>query len=115
MSLPLVIHLATVIPALPLGAYVLVRRKGDALHRLLGKIWCALMLATAVSTFWFSLSFIHLFTLLVLVSLPLGIWRARVGDIAGHRRSMEGVYIGLVIAGAFAFIPGRFLGSLLIG
>lgn len=115
LSVPLVLHLATVIPALPLGALVLFRRKGDRMHKLLGRIWAMLMVATAISTLWFSLSFIHAFTALVLISMPLAIWNARRGNIVGHRRAMEGMYIGLVVAGAFSFIPGRFLGSLLFG
>jgi len=115
LSLAVVIHLATVVPAVPLGGYVLFRRKGDALHRILGRIWVVLMLVTAISSFWLSLSFIHIFSVLVLFSVPLSLWRISKGDVVGHRRSMEGMYIGLVVAGAFAFIPGRFLGTLLFG
>lgn len=110
-----VIHLISVIPALPLGAYVLIRRKGDRMHKLLGRIWAGLMLISAISTFWFGLSFIHIFTALVLVSLPLSIWNVRRGNIRAHRQAMEGMYIGLVVAGTFAFIPGRLLGSLFFG
>lgn len=115
LSLAVVIHLATVFPAVPLGGYVLFRRKGDPLHRMLGSIWVVLMLVTAISSFWLSFSFIHIFSVLVLVSLPFSLWRLSKGDIVGHRRSMEGMYIGLVVAGAFAFIPGRLLGTLLFG
>lgn len=115
LSLAVVIHLASVVPALPLGGYVLFRRKGDRLHRFLGRIWVVLMLVSAISSFWLSLSFIHIFSVAVLVSLPFSLWRLSKGDIVGHRRSMEGMYIGLVVAGAFAFIPGRFMGSLLFG
>jgi uncharacterized membrane protein len=115
LTLPVVIHLATVVPAVPLGGYVLFRRKGDQLHRILGRIWVVLMLVTAISSFWLSLSFIHIFSVLILVSVPLSLWRISKGDVVGHRRSMEGMYIGLVVAGAFAFIPGRFLGTLLFG
>ncbi|MGJ8536298.1 MAG: DUF2306 domain-containing protein [Parasphingopyxis sp.] len=115
LSLAVVIHLATVVPAVPLGGYVLLRRKGDSLHRILGRVWVVLMLVTAISSFWLSLSFIHIFSVLVLVSVPLSLWRISKGDVIGHRRSMEGMYIGLVVAGAFAFIPGRLLGTLLFG
>ncbi|RED17141.1 DUF2306 domain-containing protein [Parasphingopyxis lamellibrachiae] len=115
LSLAVVIHLATVVPAVPLGGYVLLRRKGDSLHRILGRVWVVLMLVTAISSFWLSLSFIHIFSVLVLVSVPLSLWRISKGDVVGHRRSMEGMYIGLVVAGAFAFIPGRLLGTLLFG
>lgn len=117
LSVPLVIHLATVVPAIPLGAVVLWRRKGDASHRLLGRIWAMLMLTTAISAFWIGerINFLHLFSLVILVTIPVSLWRLKVGDIGGHRRAMEGAYIGLVIAGAFAFLPGRFLPALLYG
>ena len=122
ISVALAIHLATVIPAIPLGAVVLYRRKGDAMHRLLGKAWAGLMLTTAVTTFWLGhsggglfgigLSFIHLFSVLTLFSIPYGIWQARRGNITGHYRAMQAPYIGLIVAGLFAFIPGRLLGGL---
>lgn len=115
LSLPLVLHLATVIPALPLGAYILWAKKGGSTHRMLGRIWIGLMLTTSLSSLGFAFSFIHVFTVLVFVSIPIALWRIRVGDVEGHRRALEGMYIGLVIAGAFSFIPGRFLGSLLFG
>jgi uncharacterized membrane protein len=117
LPLPLVIHLATVIPALPLGAYVLLRRKGDRLHKFLGRAWALMMVTTAIASFWVGsgLSFIHIFSVTTLISIPLSIWRIWVGDVAGHRRAMAAVYIGLVIAGAFTFVPGRLLGALLYG
>jgi uncharacterized membrane protein len=119
MSPALIIHLGTVIPALPLGAYVLLSRKGGRLHRLLGRIWAGMMVVTAISSFWLrsngSLSPIHIFAVITLVSIPLAVLAARRGDIERHRRAMMGTYIGLVIAGAFAFLPGRLLNTWLGG
>ncbi|MBC2776236.1 DUF2306 domain-containing protein [Parasphingopyxis marina] len=117
LPLPLIIHLATFLPALPLGAYLLLRRKGDRLHKRLGRIWAMLMVVTAIASFGVGdgLSFIHIFSVTTLISIPLAIWRIRVGDVRGHRRAMEAVYIGLVVAGAFTFVPGRLLGVLLFG
>lgn len=122
---PIIIHLCTCLPAIPLGAYVLWRKKGDMLHRQLGKLWAGLMLATALTSLFIGrpgagiagsgFSFIHIFSIIVLVSIPLGIWRIRTGDVAGHYRSMQGVYIGLVIAGLFTFVPGRIFGALAFG
>jgi len=114
------LHLATVLPALPLGLWVLLARKGDARHRLLGKVWAALMLVTALVTLLIrdlsgGLNPIHIFSVVTLVSIPLGIWHARNGRIAAHRRAMTGPYIGLVVAGLFALAPGRMLGNLLFG
>ena len=49
-----------------------------------------------------------------LVSLPLGIYRIRQGNVRGHAAAMKGLFIGgLVIAGIFTLIPGRILGNLL--
>lgn len=125
IDLPIIIHLATVIPAVPLGAYVLWRPKGGGMHKLLGKIWGMLMIVTAITSFWIGepgagiggtgLSFIHIFSILVLVSVPLGIRSIRKGDIAGHQKAMQGMYIGLIIAGLFSFIPGRILGFAVFG
>jgi uncharacterized membrane protein len=113
MSLPLMIHLGTVLPALPLGAYVIVARKGGATHRLLGRIWGGLMVTTAISSFWLQetggLSFIHIFAIITLVSVPLGIFWIRRGNVERHRRAMTSTFIGLVVAGLFSFVPGRLL------
>lgn len=116
----LYIHLFTVIPAIPLGAVVLWRTKGGRIHRLLGRIWGALMMVTAASSFWLQslsggLSFIHLFSVLTLVSIPLAVWNARRGNIRAHRNAMRGVYAGLIAAGLLAVVPGRTLGTLLFG
>ena len=46
------IHLAATILALALGIFMLIRRKGTISHRLLGRIWVALMLTAAISSFW---------------------------------------------------------------
>ena len=119
-SVWLAIHLASVIPTLPLGAYVLIRRKGDRLHRLLGRLWAMLMMTAALSSFGLHgltgrLSWIHLLSLLTLVTIPRGVMQAMRGDIARHRRSMTLVYAGLVTAGAFSFVPGRLIGTWLFG
>ncbi|MBW8911747.1 MAG: hypothetical protein JF564_07670, partial [Sphingomonas sp.] len=47
----MIVHLAAIVPAVPLGAVMLFRRKGDRLHRLIGRIWAALMLVAALSSF----------------------------------------------------------------
>jgi len=115
-NLWLALHLAAVVPALPLGAYVLVRRKGDALHRALGKLWAVLMLVAAVSSFGLrgmtgSFSAIHLLSVLVLVMIPRGILLARQHRIEAHRRVMSLTYLGLSVAALFTLLPGRLLGT----
>lgn len=116
----LILHLGTVIPAVPLGAYVLLRPKGDARHKRLGRIWAGLMLATALSSFGLtgltgSYSPIHLLSILVLVTLPRAIWDVRRGRLAGHRRTMSILYASLLVAGFFTLLPGRLFGIWLFG
>lgn len=124
-SLPIILHFATAIPALILGPVVLVRRKGDRLHRLLGRVWVGLMLATAAASAFIhspgggvagtGFSFIHVFTVWTLVNVPLGIWFARKGKVEAHKGVMTGLYAGLVVAGLTTLIPGRLFGNLLFG
>lgn len=119
-------HLATVLPAFAIGTYLLIRRKGTPLHRLLGKLYMLLMLVTAAITLFMPAAvgpklfnhfgFIHLFSLLALYSVPSAYLAARRHDVRTHKGNMIGLYIGgLVIAGGFAFMPGRLLHSWLFG
>ncbi|MGX5827981.1 DUF2306 domain-containing protein [Mesorhizobium sp. 43Arga] len=109
------LHALIAIAALLLGAVQLWRTKGDRLHRALGRIWVALMATVAGSglfiwtiRLWGPFSPIHLLSLFVLVMLWRGVRAARGGNIAAHRRIMQGTYIfGLIITGLLTFIPGR--------
>ena len=119
-DIALPVHLVCALAALPLGAFVLWRPKGTVTHKLLGRAWAVLMLVTAISSYWLrtlngEFSYIHLLSVLTLVSLPFGIYQARTGNIAAHFRTMRGLYIGLVVAGGFAMAPNRELGELLFG
>jgi len=125
LNAPILFHLVTAISAALLGPAILLRRKGDATHRLLGRLWAELMVVTAISSaFIYSpgagiagtgFSFIHIFTVWTLVNVPLGVWAARTKRIRMHRGIMTGLYVGLLIAGGFTFIPGRLLGQLVFG
>ncbi|MEO7503618.1 MAG: DUF2306 domain-containing protein [Sphingomicrobium sp.] len=113
-DLALATHLATVIPAIPLGAYVILSKKGGARHKLLGKIWLSLMFVTAIATIFIrninhgNFSWIHLFTLLSFVAVPKAIITARQGKIELHKMHLRNFFIGaLIIAGLTAFTPGR--------
>lgn len=120
------LHLATVVPAFAIGAFQLFRRKGTPSHKLLGKIYMVLMLATGFITlampaevgprFLNHFGFIHIFSLLALVNVPIAYIAARRGNIRAHRGAMLGLYLGgILIAGAFAFSPGRMLHTWLFG
>jgi uncharacterized membrane protein len=112
----ILIHLSTVLPAIPLGLWVLLARKGDATHKLLGRIWAVLMLTAATSAIFIrtinhgQFSLIHLFVPVVFLALFRAIRAARMGQIARHKRLMWTLYsAGLLLPGMFAFLPGRLL------
>lgn len=116
------IHLVAVVPAVPLGLVVMLRRKGGATHRLLGRIWMALMFVTAVSAIFIrdlnggGFSFLHLVVPIALVTIVRAIAAARQGRIEAHKRMMARFYLAaLVLPGAFAFLPGRVMWAWLLG
>ncbi len=125
ISLPIIVHLATVLSALLLGPVVLLRRKGDRWHRRLGRVWVLLMVVTALASafirspgaglFGTGFSALHLFTVWTLICAPVGVWLAWKKRIVAHQGVMTGLYIGLVLAGSFTLIPGRLLGSMVFG
>lgn len=120
-KLPIIIHVATVVPAVPLGGYILLTQKGTPRHRLLGKIWLVLMLITATSAIFIQssggFSWIHLFVPLTFHAAWKTIATARRGDIAGHKRHLVFTYLtALMIPGIAAFlIPGRLMNTMLLG
>ncbi len=118
-SLPIKIHLATVLPAFAIGTWqILVSRKGAPIHRALGYAYLALMSVTAVAAIFihevmpngpfFGFSPIHLFVPLTLFSVVGALRGAWTDNVNMHRRSMIGLYVGgLLIAGGLTFLPGR--------
>ena len=116
------LHLATVLVATALTPVMLVRRRGDARHRLLGTIWVAAMLLTAVISLFVrtsnphGFSPIHILSIIVLVLAPMVWWSARQHDVVRHRRLVRGLVTGaLLIAGFFTFPFQRLLGHWLFG
>ncbi len=87
------------------------------MHRRLGSIWLGLMVTTAIASFWIrgesgAFSGIHLFSIGTLIAVPMAIWRVRVRDIRAHQQIMVSLYVGLIVAGAFALDPNRVEGNL---
>lgn len=113
-------HVSAAILSLFLGGWVLYRPKGTAAHKFAGKIWVVLMLAAAFSSFfiqsWGRFSPIHIFSVWTPISLGIGIYSARKGNIVAHRSYLKGAYFGLIGAGVLAFaLPGRFLWHTVLG
>jgi uncharacterized membrane protein len=120
------LHLATVLPAFAIGAFQLLRRKGTPSHKLLGKIYMVLMLATGLITLAMPakvgpqilnhFGFIHAFSLLTLINIPIAYFAAHRGNVRAHRAAMISLYFGgILIAGTFALMPGRMLHEWLFG
>jgi uncharacterized membrane protein len=118
-SAAVVAHLSTVLLALPLGVSQIVLPKGTFRHRTVGWIWVVLMTVTALVSFAIhginpnGLSWIHIFSVLTLISTPQIVFYARTHRVEAHRGTVLGLMLGgLVIAGLLTFIPGRALGQL---
>ena len=117
------LHAYAAMLAFGLGAHVLFLPKGDKTHRRLGRVWAALMVIVAVSSFliWESRMFglfspIHLLSVATLVLVWRGIAAARSRKIIAHLRIMQITYLGaLVVAGWFTFMPGRIMNEVVFG
>lgn len=117
------IHAFAAIAAFLLGAAVLFRHKGDRLHRVGGRIWVALMLVVALSSFlihtirvWGIWSPIHLLSIATILSLAYAIHRIRVRNVIAHAAAMKTTYVGaLVVAGGFTLAPGRIMNRVVFG
>jgi len=124
-ELAILIHVAAVLPAIPLGGYLLLAPKGGALHKRLGKVWVALMVTTALSAVFirwgggldFHFSAIHVFVPMTLIASWKLVAAARRGDMKKHRGEILALYLGaLTIPGLVAFLmPGRMMHVWLFG
>lgn len=115
LSTAVIFHLVTATPAMLLGGFVLWRKKGTMLHRFLGRLWVALMLLTAVGSFGIKssgqFSWIHILSMVTIVSIVAGLVAIRRRQREKHRRCMQGAYAGLMIAFIFTLAPSRLVGQ----
>ena len=91
----IIVHSAAAIIALLVGVVQFSGKKGTTTHRVLGWIWVVSMLVLAISSFWIqeirvwgNFSYIHLLSILTIVSVPQAVLAARRGDIADHKKNM---------------------------
>ena len=120
MSPFIAVHLALAVFALVLGVVMLVRAKGTASHKALGRLWVGTIIVVSVSSFWIrtlhkdgSFSAIHLLSIWTLIAVAIGLWAIRTGRLSTHKGFMIGTFSGLVVAGIFAAFPGRIVGDFL--
>jgi uncharacterized membrane protein len=112
------LHLTSVMLPLAITPVQLLRRRGDGAHRMLGWIWAISLFATALISFGIrdindgGLSFIHIFSVITIVTVPMLVFAARHHRIARHRRAVRGLVTGaLLAAGYFTLLPSRMLGG----
>jgi uncharacterized membrane protein len=111
------LHALCAFAALLLGAAQLFRKKGDPVHRALGRTWVGLMAIVALSSFFiwtirlvWLFSPIHLLSIFTLFMLWRGVSAARRGDIRRHSRTMQITYVAaLIVTGLLTFLPGRIM------
>jgi uncharacterized membrane protein len=112
-------HIVVALAALGLGAVMFARPKGTQGHRVLGRVWVVCLGATALGSFWIKrdghFSWIHLLSLWTLFGLAMAVREIRRANVPRHRAWMVGLYVGLVVAGAFTLLPNRYLGQLVFG
>jgi uncharacterized membrane protein len=120
------VHTIAALLAIATGPVALWARKGRVqrprLHRAFGYAWVTLMLLAATSAIFIrggpgprlaGFGLIHLLILLTYGKLFLSFWKLAHGDIAGHRKTMQRLYLGAcVAAGGFTLLPSRYLGHL---
>ncbi|WP_290700669.1 DUF2306 domain-containing protein [Lacinutrix sp.] len=119
-------HLFTILPAFVLGTISFILKKGTTLHKVLGRVYMVLMLFTALVTLFLPAAvgptlfnhfgWIHFFSFLTIYTVPTAYTAIKKGNIKVHKHKMIGLYFGaLIIAGAFTFMPGRYLHSVFFG
>ncbi len=117
------IHVLCAVLALVLGPFILFGKKGNSLHKLLGRTWGLGMVGTIVSSYfifgirlWGPFSPIHLLSALSTYTLVSGIYFARTGQVQKHQSAMRALYFGgLIVAGLFTLMPGRIMHRVVFG
>jgi uncharacterized membrane protein len=113
------LHVGTAVSALVIGFALLVGVKGRRFHKIAGWTWAACMMTVAISSFWLlnngHFSYIHFLSGWVSIAVPMALAAVRRRDLATHRAMMTRIFMGgLIIAGAFTFVPGRLMWRLFL-
>lgn len=121
------LHVATVVPAFFIGTWLIFfSRKGARGHRAAGYAYLTLMTVTAIAALFIhqipaidlfhGFGPIHIFSFVTLFGVIGALRGAWTHDIRLHRSAMLGVYAGgILIAGTFAFLPGRIMHAIVFG
>ncbi len=117
-------HSGVALVASLLTAWMLMAPKGTRVHRWMGRLWSAMLLFIAVSSFGLRDGYgaamglplgigpIHVLSAITIFSVTAGIVAIRRGKVNTHISYMVTVCWALLIAGAFTLLPGRFMQQL---
>jgi uncharacterized membrane protein len=119
------VHMTLALSAVAIGPWVLWTRLGaitrPRLHRALGYAWVTCMLGAALTGMFirdfrlpnlWGYTPIHLLIPLTLFSLYQSFRFLAQGNIPGHRKNMQWLYVNAcLVAGALTLLPGRYLGQ----
>lgn len=115
MTAVIYLHLGTIIPVLLMGPAILLRKKGDRLHKITGRVWAIMMLVSCALSFGIrhngQLSWLHGLSAWTMFSMVGAVWHIRRGNVRKHQSYMVGSYVGTVIAFIFALSPSRIAGA----
>ena len=117
------LHICAALIALILGPFAIYRNRRDRVHKVLGYSWVVAMTVLALSAFAIPSHFtplglgpLHGFAVLALWSLWSGVRHAIRRNFDAHQAVFRSLYLnGLIIAGAFTFLPGRTLNRMVFG
>ncbi|MBO1112438.1 DUF2306 domain-containing protein [Bordetella petrii] len=117
------VHAWTAMIALALGVIVLLRQKGNTVHRWMGRGWLVVMLVAVLSSFfihelrtWGAWSPIHILSVVTLVLLVRAYRAIRRRKVALHAGLMKAAfYNALLLAMFFTFMPGRIMHAVVFG
>lgn len=122
-AVPIPTHAYAAFACIVIGGVQLSLSKGGTRHIWLGRLWVGLLAYVALSSFFINeinilwgFSYIHILSVITLVSLYTTVQAARKGRIAAHRRGMKQLYLlALIITGLFTFLPDRTMHQVLFG
>ncbi|HAH08668.1 MAG TPA: hypothetical protein DCL54_06850 [Alphaproteobacteria bacterium] len=116
------LHVFTIAIAFFSGLIILLSPKGTSFHRTLGWVFVLAMITTAgasimmIRDFTTGFNFLHIFTVVTVVSLYLALTGIKAGNVQRHGSSMFWLFVGgILIAGAFTFAPGRLMWRMFFG
>lgn len=115
----IVIHALAASLVILFGPVNVLRRRKDARHRLIGRIYAAMMYFVCVSGMFIytdgGFTIFHALAILNFSCVTIGILAIRRRNLRLHRGMMIGSWLGTAIAGAFAvLIPGRRIPTLAV-